>query len=201
MGSTIWYTIITMTSVGYGGIIASTPLGRGVTLLTTIVGAFLLSLLVAIITEWFIMHEKQVDAIHTMTKDRCAVEAVRTAFQYSTARNKRYRLIENGNEENDHIPKLEELQKLKQKMYFAANRFKTHNRKEQSELQQDKRDKTVELLKQQVLDLNDKFDYFVCMMIKSNQIPIENLAKPVTSPKAAKFGGGEKSRLHSGLLD
>jgi len=109
MGSTIWYTIITMTSVGYGGIIACTPLGRGVTLLTTIVGAFLLSLLVAIITEWFIMHEKQVDAIHTMTKDRCAVEAVRTAFQYSTARNKRYRLIENGNEENDHIPKLVEL--------------------------------------------------------------------------------------------
>lgn len=80
MGSTTWYTIITMTSVGYGGIIASTPLGRGVTIVTTITGAFLLSLLVAIITEWFIMSEKQTDAIGQMRKERIAVEAVRRAF-------------------------------------------------------------------------------------------------------------------------
>ena len=66
MSSTIWFTIITMTSVGYGGIVASTPLGRAVTIISTIVGAFLLSLLVAIITDWFIMEERQTDAIFTM---------------------------------------------------------------------------------------------------------------------------------------
>ena len=80
LGSTTWYTIITMTSVGYGGIIASTPLGRGVTIITTITGAFLLSLLVAIITEWFIMSEKQTDAIGQMRKEGIAVETVRRAF-------------------------------------------------------------------------------------------------------------------------
>ena len=35
MSSTLWFTIITMTSVGYGGIIASTPLGRLTTILIT----------------------------------------------------------------------------------------------------------------------------------------------------------------------
>ena len=55
--SSIWFVIITMSSVGYGGIIASTPIGRGLTIFTSIIGAFLLSLLVAIITDWFVMSE------------------------------------------------------------------------------------------------------------------------------------------------
>ena len=58
LSSALWFTIITMTSVGYGGIIASTQLGRFATLVSTVVGAFLLSLLVAIITEWFAMEER-----------------------------------------------------------------------------------------------------------------------------------------------
>ena len=56
--SAIWFVIITMSSVGYGGIISTTPIGRAITLLTAIVGAFLLSLLIAIITEWFVMEEQ-----------------------------------------------------------------------------------------------------------------------------------------------
>jgi len=66
MFSALWYTIITMTSVGYGGIFATTPLGRFMSIITAFVGAFLLSLLVAIITEWFIMEERQGDAIKSM---------------------------------------------------------------------------------------------------------------------------------------
>lgn len=57
--SSLWFTVITMTSVGYGGIIASTRIGRWMTILSSLVGAFILSLLVAIITDWFIMEEKQ----------------------------------------------------------------------------------------------------------------------------------------------
>ena len=55
-----------------------------------------------------------------MSKDRFAVETVRTAFQYNTARSKRYRLLNNGNEENDHIPTVDELTQLKERMYKAA---------------------------------------------------------------------------------
>ena len=64
--SSLWFVIITMSSVGYGGVIASTPVGRGITLFTTLVGAFLLSLLVAIITDWFIMSERKAEAIGKM---------------------------------------------------------------------------------------------------------------------------------------
>ena len=52
-----------MSSVGYGGIIASTPLGRFMSLAIALTGAFLLSLLVALTTEWFIMEESQTNAI------------------------------------------------------------------------------------------------------------------------------------------
>ena len=56
--STLWFTIITMTSVGYGGIVTSTIIGRFFAIVSAIVGAFLLSLLVAIITDWFVMEER-----------------------------------------------------------------------------------------------------------------------------------------------
>ena len=56
--SSLWYCIITMSSVGYGGYTASTPVGRILTILTALVGAFLLSILVAIITDWFIMEDR-----------------------------------------------------------------------------------------------------------------------------------------------
>lgn len=36
--------------------------------------------------------------------DKLAGVAVRTAFQYNVARAKRYRLLNDGNEEGEHIP-------------------------------------------------------------------------------------------------
>ena len=78
--SSMWFTIITMTSVGYGGIIASTPIGRFFAIVSALVGAFLLSLLVAIITDWFIMVENQQSAIHRMSKDSAAGNTVKSAF-------------------------------------------------------------------------------------------------------------------------
>ena len=84
-------------------------MGRFFTIITAIVGAFLLSLLVAIITEWFNMEERQSEAISSMQKDIWAARAVRTAFQFAVARNKRYRLLEDGNEEKEYVPTLEDL--------------------------------------------------------------------------------------------
>jgi len=68
--SSLWYTIITMTTVGYGNIYATTPIGRGFAIVAVIVGAFLLSLMVAIITSWFNMDEKRTVAINKMERDR-----------------------------------------------------------------------------------------------------------------------------------
>ena len=124
LSSSIWFTIITMTSVGYGGIISTTPVGRFFTIISTIVGAFLLSLLVAIITDWFIIEERQSEALVKMDKDRCAVDTVRAAFQYNIMRAKRYKLLQSGNEEGEHIPTVQELTLLKEKMYAAGAKFR-----------------------------------------------------------------------------
>ena len=56
--------IITMTSVGYGDIVAVTPVGRVVTLIATILGALYLAMMVALITEWLILEEKQALGMH-----------------------------------------------------------------------------------------------------------------------------------------
>ena len=49
--SAIWYIIITMSSVGYGDMVAVTPIGRIVTLMATLIGVIFLSVMVAIITN------------------------------------------------------------------------------------------------------------------------------------------------------
>lgn len=143
--SSLWFVIITMSSVGYGGVIASTPVGRGITIVTAIIGAFLLSLLVAIITDWFVMDETKAEAISTMQKDRFAVAAVRTAFQYNVARAKRYKLLLGGNEDNDHIPTVEELSHLKQQMYAASDAYRNFRRQEFSQANQDELNKKRDL--------------------------------------------------------
>ena len=53
ISSSIWFTIITMSSVGYVNIIASTPVGRAITLCAVIYGAFILSLTVGVTTALF----------------------------------------------------------------------------------------------------------------------------------------------------
>lgn len=53
-----------MASVGYGDMVATTPLGRLTTIFTVITGAILLSLLVAIIVGWFKIEEEKTEAIH-----------------------------------------------------------------------------------------------------------------------------------------
>jgi hypothetical protein len=53
MRSAIWYAIISMTSVGFGNIVASTNVGRICAIFTIINGAWLLALLIGLILQWF----------------------------------------------------------------------------------------------------------------------------------------------------
>ena len=52
------------------------------------------------------------------------------------------------------------------------------------------------MLKQQVLDLNDKFDYFVCMMLKAKNVPVDSIA---SNPDDSH--PGSQAKEHSGLVD
>lgn len=53
-----------MSSVGYGDMVAVTPVGRIVTLSATILGVIFLSLMVAIITNSLQLDEKQALSMH-----------------------------------------------------------------------------------------------------------------------------------------
>jgi len=53
-----------MTSVGFGDIVAVTPVGRFVTVIAAIMGAAYLSLMVALVTGWLALEEKQALGMH-----------------------------------------------------------------------------------------------------------------------------------------
>ena len=92
-----------------------------------------------------------------------------------------------GNEENEHIPTLEELGQLKMEMFAASDRFRQVIAKERSNQEQENRVKTLETLKKEVLDMSDKFDYFVCLMLRDEKVTSEdisqNRAKPAKTSK------------------
>ena len=92
ISSALYYVIITMSSVGYGDIIACTPIGRFLAMTSVVVGAFLLSLMVTLTTSWFNIDDQSVGAVDKMQKDSLAVDTIRTALQYNVARAKRSRL-------------------------------------------------------------------------------------------------------------
>ena len=87
-----------------------------------------------------------------------------------------------GNEENEHIPTLEELGNLKMEMFAASDRFKYVLAKERSNKEQEDRVKALETLKQEVLDMSDKFDYFVCMMLKDQKVTSEDITLRQSKP-------------------
>jgi phage shock protein PspC (stress-responsive transcriptional regulator) len=55
-----------MTTVGYGNIVATTPYGRVSVILAILFGAFLLSLLVGLIINWFSLPSNQEEAINNI---------------------------------------------------------------------------------------------------------------------------------------
>ena len=112
------------------------------------------------------------------------------------ARSKRYRLLQSGNEYGEHVPTVAELCVLKNQMYDAADRFRAALRKSDGhDQEQVKRDKTMAVLKKQVLDLNDKFDYFICMMLKNENLPVTAFSEP---PKKDDDGKAKLKRKKTG---
>lgn len=93
IGSAVWYILISMTTVGYGNIVASTPVGRALAITAIIVGAFLLSLLVGLILAWFELESDKEDAITTIEESFLAVKLVRAGLTLNIALKKRKRFV------------------------------------------------------------------------------------------------------------
>ena len=80
ISSSIWATIITMSSVGYGGMYPSTSWGRAIIIISTLVGAFILSILIAILHDWIELEDNKKEALVTVTKRRKAVIVIKFAL-------------------------------------------------------------------------------------------------------------------------
>lgn len=103
-----------MTSVGYGNIVATTPVGRLVTLIAAIIGAFYLAIMVALVTEWLTLEPKQALCMHKIKDQQACGKSVLAALKYNAARQKRYRMLTNGEEkEGEYCPTMEDLSRLK----------------------------------------------------------------------------------------
>jgi len=90
--SAMWLVIITATTIGYGGVYACTPLGRGVTMVVIFVGAVISAILIAIIAEGFEIPADKKSAIVKISNRTQAAVCIKYALQYNYAKKRSYAL-------------------------------------------------------------------------------------------------------------
>lgn len=88
----IWCCIITITTVGYGDVFAQSNPGRIVSILVAMSGAFLMALVVAIVTSQVELSNKQQLALTHVQLSKSAAETLQKIFQYFNVK-KRYMVI------------------------------------------------------------------------------------------------------------
>jgi len=107
LNSSIWCVIITMSSVGYGATYPSTVPGRFLMLFCTMVGAFLLSLLVSLIAVGLMLEENKKEALAEVAEKKRAGAVIAAALKYNAIKKLRYKMIAMPEEMRpDHCPSI-----------------------------------------------------------------------------------------------
>lgn len=78
--NSMWYVIITMSSVGYGDMYAVTPVGRFFTLAAVLLGVIFLSTMVAIVTDSLQLSEKEALSVHKVKDQRRSARLIQAAL-------------------------------------------------------------------------------------------------------------------------
>lgn len=78
--------MITMTSVGYGNIVAVTPIGRIVTLFAAFMGAIYLAVMVTLVHDWLELEDKQALTMHKVNDQENCGRSIVAALKYNAAR-------------------------------------------------------------------------------------------------------------------
>ena len=89
-----------MSSVGYGGMFPSTTWGRAIIITCALVGAFILSILVAILFDWIELEDNKKEALITVTKRMKAIKVIKFALQLNVLIKKRSNYLIDGSEES-----------------------------------------------------------------------------------------------------
>jgi RNA-binding protein YlmH len=76
LSNSIWYTLITMTTVGYGDVVVNTPVGRFIAILMIFTGAYLTALLIAVQSNLLSLRESGKSAIVQSTEQKSALDLI-----------------------------------------------------------------------------------------------------------------------------
>ena len=170
-----WCVIITMTTVGYGDVYAVSPFGRVISIINALWGAFIISLLVASIGKIFELSENQKKAIAEITNSKKAAQSLRASFDYFIAKND---FIKSGPQQKEVLdtgdvpPSKNQLKRLKHKMEVATGHLKQERISNLDMLPRDINAENIDLVKEQVLDLNDKFDFLLSLLMKGQKLGV-----------------------------
>ena len=66
---TLWFTIVTMTTVGYGEVVPITALGRAITVAAMFVGILLLAIPISVISNTFHAEYARVESLRRLRRD------------------------------------------------------------------------------------------------------------------------------------
>jgi hypothetical protein len=164
-----------MTTVGYGDVFAVSPFGRVISIINALWGAFIISLLVASIGKIFELSENQKKAIAEITNSKKAAQSLRASFDYFIAKNdfiKAENLKKEVLESGDVPPSKKQLKRLKHKMEVATGYLKQERISNLDMLPRDINAENIDLVKEQVLDLNDKFDFLLSLLMKGQKLGV-----------------------------
>ena len=64
---------------------------------------------------------------------------------------------------------------MKERLYEATDRFKEALQNERIGKVEKDRGSERNVIKDEMVDLHDKFNYFVCLMLKSKKLPLDDI--------------------------
>lgn len=171
-----------MTTVGYGDVYAVSPFGRIISIINALWGAFVISLLVSSIGKIFELSDGQKKAIAQITNFKSAGRSLKSSLKYFIAKKEHSRNEEakqRGDavlpEEKDYVATKDELKQLKQTMENDFDHMKQERYDNMDLVPVDVKGQQIETIKEQILDLNDKFDFLISLMIQSNKLKVRSV--------------------------
>ena len=173
--TSIWFIVITMTTVGFGDVYPNTTFGRLIAMFTALWGTFLISILILSVGNIFKLNKNEQQAHSHLLQTRSAAQSITAFMKYLLAK-KRFNLDKLGDGRGDDNEGLIEarvdaadIARYKREMIRALADFKAINRELRTldAGEQEKMD-SMNLIKNQVLDLADRFDKMQANQEKQN---------------------------------